>query len=363
MIQPLIAVEAFGATNVGKVRKNNEDCFISEYIWNDQFLLCAAIDGMGGYEGGEVAADIARFTLLNDLQEFQGDDVFEALKQAFVNANNEIVRHRQANPKLSSMGCVATVGLFDIIGRHLYVVHVGDSRLYRWQNENFQKLTHDHSVVGYREEIGDLTEEEAMKHPQRSVISRCVGYDNHNIFDEGFLETSIYPLLNDSTFLFCSDGLSDMLRSAEILNIVADDNISAEEATQKLINEANEAGGKDNITVVVVKIKQLHSGKQKRNDNEPTSPAGTKRGSNKAAKIALIIVAILALVAAAFFGAYKYFELKHGETPVVITPEPVSVSETTQTPEGTEISEGSEESEPTEEAENSEGTEKPETES
>lgn len=303
MIQPLINVEMYGATNVGKVRTNNEDCFISQYIWNNQFVLCAAIDGMGGYEGGEVAADIARFTLINDLEDFQGDDVFEALKQAFVNANNEIVRHRQATPKYSSMGCVATVGLFDIIGRQLYVVHVGDSRLYRFQNGVLQKLSHDHSIVGYREEIGDLTEEEAMKHPQRSVISRSIGHESHTVNDEGFLETSIFPLLTDAEYLFCSDGLSDMLRSHEIREVLAEDSISTEDKVNRLINDAIEAGGKDNITVVLVQIQQRHTlSTDKTETKTETASISKPKKKGKRVKIAIILITVLAVLALGTLG-------------------------------------------------------------
>ncbi|MBE6304831.1 MAG: hypothetical protein E7082_02760 [Bacteroidales bacterium] len=313
MIKPLIAVDTFGATNVGKVRTNNEDCFISQYIWNNQFLLCAAIDGMGGYEGGEVAADIARFTLINDLEDFQGDDVFEALKQAFVNANNEIVRHRQATPKYSSMGCVATVGLFDIIGRHLYVVHVGDSRLYRYQGGELQKLSHDHSIVGYREEIGDLTEEEAMKHPQRNVISRSVGHESHTVNDEGFLESSIYPLLADAEYLFCSDGLSDMLRSSEIREVLANDSLATEDKVNRLINDALEAGGKDNVTVVLTQVRQLHNRSANKTDNNAGGTAVVKPKKGKKIKVAVSVIIVLAVLALAALVAYKFINPVHEE--------------------------------------------------
>ena len=349
MIKPLIDVEFFGATDVGKKRTNNEDCFIAQYIWENQFVLCAAIDGMGGYEGGEVAADIARFTLINDMQSFQGNDVFAALKQAFINANNEIVRYREASPKYSSMGCVATVGLFDIIGRQLYMVHVGDSRLYRFQDGELQKLSHDHSMVGYREEIGDLTEEEAMNHPQRSVISRSVGHDSHMVDDEHFLEASIFPLLSDAEYLFCSDGLSDMLRSYEIREILANKANSVESKVQHLIDAANQAGGKDNVTVVLTKIRQLQS-RQK----EPTpiipmplTPKKKKRFGKLLSVIAAIIIA-LAIAATAVI----YFQPTEADQPQPEpTPVPVDQTEATNLPETANISDTSDTSEPSDKPE------------
>lgn len=242
-----------GMTDPGMVRKNNEDSFIAQPIWDDRHILCAAIDGIGGYEGGEIAAAIARDSIIKYLEDFHSDDCLDMLNQAVTEANNEIVRHRQAEPRYSQMGCVATVGLIDLDDNLIYVAHIGDSRLYRIAEGQICKLSHDHSLVGYREEIGELTEEEAMTHPQRNIIERSLGERQHMLGDPHFIDSAIFPITSDSTFLFCSDGLSDMIRSEEIRHVLENDS-STEEKAKTLIDLANRAGGKDNITVVVAEV-------------------------------------------------------------------------------------------------------------
>ena len=304
MNKPDFKIEFFGETNQGMVRQNNEDCFIVQYIWDKKFLLCAAIDGMGGYEGGEVAADIARTTLLKNLDTSPDGDVFGALKQAFVDANNEIVRYRQASPMYSSMGCVATVGLFDLIEPKLYLVHVGDSRLYRYQLDKLEKLSHDHSLVGYREEIGDLTESEAMKHPNRSVISRSVGDNYHQVEDDDFLETSIFPIFADSEFLFCSDGLSDMVYSQQIASVLSSKK-PVKDQVKELIEDANNAGGKDNVTVVIVRFTHINYPEQEKQENhesvsseETTTESSQKKSKNNHKNIWIAIISCLFIISA-----------------------------------------------------------------
>ena len=313
-------IEFFGETNQGMVRQNNEDCFIAQYIWDEKFLLCAVIDGMGGYEGGEVASDLARTTLLKSLEAYPSGDIFGALKQAFIDANNEIVRYRQASPMYSSMGCVATVGLFDLTDPKLFLVHVGDSRLYRFQGGNLEKLSHDHSLVGYREEIGDLTEEEAMKHPNRSVISRSVGDSFHFVEDDDFLETSIFPIYADSDFLFCSDGLSDMLRSQQIASVLATDK-PVKEKVEELIKDTNEAGGKDNVTVVIAQFRRIETSQ---NDQEETetftnqeslTPSTSDKDKSKRKKIWIGILSCLLLASIGLCVWFYFRPVKKSSNP------------------------------------------------
>ncbi|MCM1293159.1 MAG: protein phosphatase 2C domain-containing protein [Bacteroides sp.] len=245
-------VEIFGLSDTGKVRTNNEDSFICQPVWDDKHFLLAAIDGIGGYEGGEVAAEIARMTIVDYVEGGSPDSrLIDLIKQALVEANNAIVRAKENNPNLAQMGCVATAAIVDIENRRLFMAHCGDSRLYSYADEKLLKLSHDHSLVGYREEIGDLTEEEAMRHPQRNLIERSLGYEVHMFEDPNFIDGAIFPLGAGRTeFLFCSDGLSDMLRSSEIAEVLALDVSVAEQAGQ-LIQLALDAGGKDNVTVVV----------------------------------------------------------------------------------------------------------------
>lgn len=243
-------IACYGLSDMGRQRTNNEDAFVAEHL-DDNTVLAVAIDGVGGYEGGEIAAEIAKEEIPKYLREFQNGERIELLKQAVTNANNAIFERRQIDTSRSNMSCVLTSALIDKGRKVVDMVHVGDTRLYQYHYGILRKLSHDHSLVGYREEIGDLTEEQAMNHPQRNVISRDVGSDKHNVSDSDFLDAEEFPLLPNSTFLLCSDGLTDLITSKQIVAIL-EQPISLEEKTQALIDAANNAGGKDNITVVLV---------------------------------------------------------------------------------------------------------------
>jgi len=240
----------FGLSDMGRQRTNNEDAYIAEQL-DENTILAVAIDGVGGYEGGEVAAAIAKAEIPKYLHEFRNGERIELLKQAVVSANNAIYDRRQVDTARSSMSCVLTSALIDKGRKVVDMVHVGDTRMYQFRHGKLLKLSHDHSLIGYREEVGDLTEEEAMHHPQRNVISRDVGSGKHGVEDRDFLEAKEFPLLLNSTFLLCSDGLTDLITTKEI-EAILEQNLSLKEKAQAMIDAANEAGGKDNITVVLV---------------------------------------------------------------------------------------------------------------
>lgn len=295
-----------GKTDLGKIRTNNEDAFIAQNIWDSKHLLAAAIDGVGGYEGGEVAAAIAQETVAEYLRKYPNGERLSLLKQAVAEANNKIAEQRIVQPRLASMSCVLTACLIELEMKRINMVHVGDTRLYEYRRGKLQKLSHDHSLVGYREEIGDLTEEQAMNHPQRNIIGRDVGSAFHGVDDNDFLEARTFPLHPNSILLLCSDGLSDMLRSFEITSVL-EQSIPLAEKAGALIDLANERGGKDNITVVLVEyqdeeLTQENSGNKSVEipvhiDTAPPSEikTGTDKKStwNKAAKAVLIPVALL----------------------------------------------------------------------
>lgn len=239
-----------GLSDMGRQRTNNEDAYVAEQL-DENTILAVAIDGVGGYEGGEVAAEIAKTEIPKYLHEFQNGERIELLKQAVISANNAIFDQRQIDAARPNMSCVLTSALIDKGRKVVDMVHVGDTRMYQFRHGEIRKLSHDHSLIGYREEIGDLTEEQAMHHPQRNVISRVVGSDRHEVGDSDFLEAAEFPLLPNSTFLLCSDGLTDLITSKQI-GAILERHISLEEKTQALIDAANNAGGKDNITVVLV---------------------------------------------------------------------------------------------------------------
>ncbi|MBR6182242.1 MAG: protein phosphatase 2C domain-containing protein [Prevotella sp.] len=260
-------------SHVGMVRTNNEDCWIAQMIWNDSYLLCGAIDGMGGYEGGEVAAEIARKTIIDYVVQHEGiDNILKMLESAVVKANNAIVEHKREHLEVSSMGCVATVGIIDLKGNQLFLAHVGDTRLYQFHNWMLQKLTFDHSIVGHKEDMGELSEEEAMNDPERNIVTKSLGFEMLPEQGADYLDMGIFPLQPDSQLLFCSDGLFDMITSREISSILEQD-ISEQEKTKQLIDLANECGGKDNVTVVLVHLFPSESSKD---DNTASAVSGKK---------------------------------------------------------------------------------------
>lgn len=252
-------------THPGQVRENNEDCFILQNLWNNSYLLCAAIDGMGGYEGGEVAASVAKDAIIDYLINCQNcENILQALETAVIEANNRIISEKSQDGRLKNMGCVATVGIIDLENALLYMAHVGDSRLYQFREGRLQKLSHDHSLVGYREEIGELTEEEAMTNPNRSIISKSLGDKLIGEKGQDYIELGIFPLYSGSQLLFSTDGLFDMATSVEISGILSQD-VGVREKNRQLIDLANERGGKDNITVVLVELGKNPSKKEKKN--------------------------------------------------------------------------------------------------
>lgn len=240
----------YGLSDMGRQRNNNEDAFAVEQL-DENTILAVVIDGVGGYEGGEVAAAIAQSELLAYMKAFNRGERIQLLKQAVISANNAIFEQRKIDTARPNMSCVLTAVVIDRENKTVNMVHVGDTRLYQYYQGTLKKLSHDHSLVGYREEIGDITEEEAMHHPQRNVISRDVGSAHHDVDDQDFLEAEQFPLLPDSLLLLCSDGLTDLVTSAQITAILQR-NTSIEEKTKALIDAANNAGGKDNVTVVLV---------------------------------------------------------------------------------------------------------------
>ena len=238
-----------GQTDVGQHRQDNQDTFVSKPLWSAHDALLAVIDGVGGYAGGAQAASIAQEAIVKYMNAPTGDTL-SMLREAVVHANNEIVRHRQNDPTLARMCCVLTVAVADAETRRLLYVHVGDTRLYRLRQQRLEKLTHDHSLVGVREDANQLTEREAMRHPRRNEILRDVGSMPHRIDDPDFLESGETDFLPGDGLLLCSDGLTDMLTRAQLMDVLTQP-ISVEEQVAELIRHANEQGGQDNITVVL----------------------------------------------------------------------------------------------------------------
>ena len=246
-------IKVFGKCNVGRLRDNNEDAYIAQPIWNDNNVLAVAIDGVGGYEGGEVAAEIAQKSIVEYLEKYSNGDRDELLRQAVTYANNNIFEKRKQEEKLANMSCVLTAALVEAENGRINMAHVGDTRLYQYFEGELTKLSHDHSLVGYREEIGDLTEEEAMRHPQRNIITRDVGSTHLENNEQEYIEVATFRLMPNSTLLLCSDGLCDMLSNAFIKKKLMR-YMSAGECARQLVLDAMEMGGKDNVTCVVIDV-------------------------------------------------------------------------------------------------------------
>jgi serine/threonine protein phosphatase PrpC len=207
------------------------------------------VDGVGGHAAGEKAADVA-LSMIRTRLERQTGSAAERIREAIAVANNEILRLARAKPEWTGMACVLTVALVE--GDSVSIGHVGDSRLYKIRRGRIEKITHDHSPVGEREDNRDIAEADAMRHPRRNEVYRDVGSEEHTPDDPDFIESIRIPFEPDSALLLCSDGLSDQVTSGEILRIVAQDGNNPQATVRQLIEAANNAGGKDNVTVALV---------------------------------------------------------------------------------------------------------------
>jgi PPM family protein phosphatase len=233
------------ATDPGKRRKNNED----RYYVDPERGIYAVIDGVGGHAAGETAAGVAVDVIRERLERETGTPE-ERIREAITLANNEILRLSRARAEWTGMACVLTLALIeeDIVT----VGHVGDSRLYVIRRGEIEKITHDHSPVGEREDRGELSEAEAMRHSRRNEIFRDVGSSEKSPDDPGFIEMTSFPMPADGVLLLCTDGLTDLVSSAEVRAGVERYAPDFDTAARALIAAANEAGGKDNITIVIV---------------------------------------------------------------------------------------------------------------
>jgi len=241
----------FGITDPGKIRDNNEDLFIAEEVMKGQFIVAAVIDGVGGYEGGEIAAALTKDVLLNEVTVI-GNDVTAQLELAFNLANEEIIARKLEDQQLSNMACVATVAIVDPENNLLHYTHVGDTRLYLFRDHSLVQLSHDQSFVGFLEESGRLTEEEAMQHPKRNEVNQALGLGSIDETAGHYFERGSSPFLPGDMILICSDGLTDLVKK-EGISKVLDSSATLKLMGEKLVDLANAAGGKDNITIVLVR--------------------------------------------------------------------------------------------------------------
>src|SRR5687767_1845567 len=254
-LAPASRVTAAAASDRGRIRTGNED---RHYIDVDRGVFLV-VDGVGGHAAGEVAAAIAVDVITQRLERPIGTPA-QRVREAIALANNEILRQAERSPAHAGMTCVLTLALLTEAAPpeagpgkiQLTIGHVGDSRLYKLTRDGLRKLTHDHSPIGEREDAQEISEADAMKHPRRSEVFRDVGSAFHEPDDPDFIELVEATLEPDAALLLCSDGLSDMISSAVILRTVRERAGAPDRVAQSLIDAANKAGGKDNITVVYV---------------------------------------------------------------------------------------------------------------
>lgn len=244
-----LSLEFFGATDTGRARSNNEDAVALE----ESASLAILADGMGGYNAGEVASGMAASFIKTELGrwlvEASGNatdaDVRRAMDICVDNANRAIFNAANSNPQYAGMGTTLVVGVFR--GHRLLLGHVGDSRGYRLRGGKLQQITRDHSLLQEQIDAGLITVEQAAFSSNKNLVTRAVGVE-----DTVLLEMHLHDVQPGDLYLMCSDGLSDMLDDTAIEQVMLSAQ-ALEEIATALIEAANDAGGKDNIAVVLAR--------------------------------------------------------------------------------------------------------------
>jgi PPM family protein phosphatase len=259
----LRVAEQYAGTDTGRQRRENEDSMLA------RAPLFVVADGMGGAQAGEVASRIA----VEAFEPGVGDsrEPESALAALAQSANARIYELSHSHAEQAGMGTTLTAVY---VGEHdISIAHVGDSRAYRLRDGELQRLTEDHSLVDELMRQGRLTPEEAVEHPQRSVITRALG-------PEGAVEvdTRSYAARDGDVYLLCSDGLTTMLDENRLAELVRS-HATLRDAGEALIAAANEAGGRDNITVVLVRVEELDRSAAAPTEEAPVVRAPADRAS------------------------------------------------------------------------------------
>lgn len=230
-------------TDKGRVRDINEDYIL--VLKSRNYSLLVAADGMGGHNGGEIASKLASVTIrdyiVEKLNEY--DDKEELVRDAMIKANSCVFHKSLENDKLKGMGTTVTCCL--VYNGKLYIGHVGDSRAYIINEKEIRKITEDHSYVQELINNGSITENEALEHPQRNLITRAIGVEKFVVVDTKIESMGIHDYL-----FLCTDGLTSYVNNEEIHQIVMK---SGQNAVDRLIDLANERGGSDNISIIIAR--------------------------------------------------------------------------------------------------------------
>lgn len=241
-------IKAYAKSDIGKMRDMNQDYFyISDSLSDVQLYILA--DGMGGYKGGEVASKLAtnyaKSYIENNFEQTpkDRDSLIQLVGSSMEYANMLVYEKSKENKELEGMGTTLEICL--IYNNKVYIGHIGDSRVYRIRKDFIRKLTQDHSYVQKLVKDGTITKEEAENHPKKNMLMKALGC---NAFVEP--DVTVKGFLKDDIILMGSDGLTNMV-DQETLRTTAQNNL--EEAPKKLVQMANDKGGYDNITVIVIK--------------------------------------------------------------------------------------------------------------
>lgn len=238
------------STHVGRVRDINQDSYYINY--NETLSVFVVADGMGGHNGGEIASKIAIDTIKNNFNDYSNEIAEEKLSvENFIRktlelSNEEIYKYAMENEAYKGMGTTATMGC--IFKDKLFIGNIGDSRAYIIRDNDITQITNDHSLVAELVKNGTITKEEAVNHPQKNVITRALGTDIN-------VKTDIYNfnLEEHDIILLCTDGLTNLVSEIDIMKFI-NDSEDIQNICDNLINHANDNGGYDNSTVIIIKI-------------------------------------------------------------------------------------------------------------
>ncbi len=239
----------YGKTDIGKKRAENQDCFGFKEL--DGMTVLAVCDGMGGAKGGSVASALALDSFLGicerDLKKDMTDvQIRSVLSLAVAEANSSVFKTANQDKALSGMGTTLVATLITENG--IFIINVGDSRAYTVVTDELEQASHDHSYVQLLIDMGNITPEEAEKHPEKHAITRAVGVGETVRADIDNLESDTPKYI-----LLCSDGLTGMVKNNAIKDILVS-SAPLKEKAEKLVDLANENGGEDNITVLIAEL-------------------------------------------------------------------------------------------------------------
>lgn len=237
-------------SDVGKVREINEDYTYISDPYPNGLMLAIVADGMGGHFAGEVASKTAVETIKQELHPIMTDNLTidqykNALEKAIYKANDKVYEQSISNDGLRGMGTTIVASI--ISSDWVILAHIGDSRAYLIDDKQIKQLTWDHSLVNELLKNGQITEEEAISHPQKNVITRALGTDQQVEID-----TILIHWEEKQTLVFCSDGLTNHVPDEKILEVVQDKSMPIQEAADELLSIANHAGGEDNISIILL---------------------------------------------------------------------------------------------------------------